>query len=92
MKHIKMHGPAQDGSGTQVNRNVPENDVMAYREAGYVDGFKNGLQTAEEYAESKPKAKADDEKHTDGTPKKTYTDEEAAEQAGKPKRGRKAKG
>lgn len=35
---IKMYGPAFDGSGKTVSREVPESDVAAYQRAGYVIG------------------------------------------------------
>ena len=54
----KMHGPTLDGYGTLVNRLVPACDVHAYKEAGYEFGYKDGLQTAEEYGVAKEVAKA----------------------------------
>lgn len=38
METVKMHGPAFDGSGKMVERDVPFADVRAYKAAGYVEG------------------------------------------------------
>lgn len=35
---VLMHGPAFDGTGDIVEREVPRADVTAYRNAGYADG------------------------------------------------------
>lgn len=35
---IKMYGPAVDGSGKMVNRDVPENDEVVYANLGYKRG------------------------------------------------------
>lgn len=37
-KTVAMFGPSFDGSGDIVNREVPEGDVPAYRNAGYEVG------------------------------------------------------
>ena len=66
---VLMHGPAFDGSGELVERNVPEVDVPAYRQAGYERGplpesVKMARRLAELEAEriaaeqAKPKGKA----------------------------------
>lgn len=44
-----MYGPAQDGTGTIVNRVVPETDVEAYKRAGYKFGTEKAAPTSEEY-------------------------------------------
>jgi hypothetical protein len=58
---ILMHGPAFDGSGTLVERLIPETDVKAFIDAGYVSG---GLpevpalvEAAPDIPESKPSPK-----------------------------------
>lgn len=71
MSTISMHGPAFDGSGKLVNREVPKGDVQAYRAAGYVEGSV---------------AVADDEKRADGTPCETYTEADVKAQMPKGKR------
>ncbi len=35
---VKMYGPAFDESGTIVERDVPDADVRAFEQAGYVIG------------------------------------------------------
>ena len=55
-----MHGPAFDGSGEIVERDIPEADVPAYTVAGYVPG-KMDIKTVEEVVEEvaeKPKKAA----------------------------------
>lgn len=47
---VLMHGPAFDGSGDIVERQVPKVDVPAYRNAGYVDGA-NPTKTLEQAVE-----------------------------------------
>jgi hypothetical protein len=64
MKNIKMHGPTMDGLA-EVNREVPECDVQAYKAAGYTEGFKTGLMTNLEYGEAKDKAAKKDTKAKD---------------------------
>jgi hypothetical protein len=38
MKTILMHGPSISNPSETVEREVPENDVQAYRAVGYVEG------------------------------------------------------
>jgi hypothetical protein len=52
---VKMYGPALDGSGTIVNREVPEADVVAYEQSGYKKGSVDGAPSSEEYGASKAK-------------------------------------
>ncbi len=61
---VEMYGPAFDGSGKLVNREVPESDVKAYEAAGYVKGslavdiYKSadtGEFVSEDFAEANPK-------------------------------------
>ena len=52
-KTVAMFGPSFDGSGNIVNREVPEGDVPAYRNAGYEVG--SVKEAAKETA--KPKTK-----------------------------------
>ncbi len=47
---VLMHGPAFDGSGDIVERQVPISDVTAYRNAGYERG-ENPTKTIEEVVE-----------------------------------------
>jgi len=63
---IAMHGPAFDGSGKIVNREVPEADEAAFRAAGYVIGrsadspdVKHGQSDGNAEAELKAELKAE---------------------------------
>lgn len=47
---VLMHGPAFDGSGDIVERQVPKQDITAYRNAGYELG-KNPTKTIEDAVE-----------------------------------------
>lgn len=38
MKTVKMHGPGISDPSKIVERDVPENDVVAYQQAGYTKG------------------------------------------------------
>ncbi len=53
---IKMHGPALDGSGETHETNVHEDNIAAFKKAGWVEG---------ELPKSKP---ADDSAAVDETP------------------------
>lgn len=58
MNTVLMHGPAiGDPDGKLVERDVPECDIQAYKNAGYVEG---GLpeQAVEEKTEDAPKKAA----------------------------------
>lgn len=62
MKKVKMFGPSISDPSQMVNRDVPECDVQAYRNAGYEEGSlpdepkaEKGEKVAEE---PKPKTKA----------------------------------
>lgn len=59
MKTVKMHGPSISDPSKIVERDVPENDVVAYQQAGYVvGGLPKEKKAAEEAkAEAEPKAK-----------------------------------
>jgi hypothetical protein len=80
-KTVKMYGPSLSDPKKIVEADVPEVDVNAYKFSGYAVG---GIPVP------------DDEVHADGSPKVTYSETDAAEQAevepapkAKPKRGKK---
>lgn len=58
MENILMHGPAFDGSGRTVEREVPLADVKAYKAAGYAEGPDPAPAPK---AEPKPEPKAPEE-------------------------------
>lgn len=66
-----MHGPAFDGSGKTVEREVPLADVKAYQAAGYKAGpMPFAEKAAEPEAPKAPKAEPKSEPKAEAKPKR----------------------
>lgn len=57
--HVKMHGPAIDGSGKSVEADVHKHNVHAFEQAGWTEGPLKApvVDEAEATAQAKPKTK-----------------------------------
>lgn len=63
MATVAMHGPSISDPSKTVNRDVPENDVQAYKAVGYVLGYmpeteKAAEQPKEIVTKAKPKGRS----------------------------------